>query len=93
MLIARDNQTHFLNALRLITVPGTEMADEGVRTIKEKSIEKATLDRSVAMEPRDYLSKPDWLYELETEAQSRQASGRDKMAAAVVGRLLADHRE
>ncbi|MBN2473373.1 MAG: hypothetical protein JXB62_02100 [Pirellulales bacterium] len=73
MLLARNNQTHFLNALKLIRAPAADTA------IGEGILQKEAT--------RIVAGTPEWLYELATAGSSQKpsrktADGIDQLLAA-----------
>ncbi len=78
MLIARNNTTHFLSALKLISVPRGKAAGQDA-VLKEAGKRESTRSST----------KLDWLYEFDpANAQSRHAE-KDQPIEAVTDRLLA----
>ncbi len=93
MLIARENHTHFLNALRQITVPGTK---DGKRETEMENVSarNAVLEQAADRESgsrRDSLGKLDWLYEFEQMSLQKRSSAKGDSAKEVVDEWFAQH--
>ncbi len=92
MLIARNNPTHFLNALRLITVPDNMAAGEQAsalgRWATQDSVFRETVDREPGR-PVAASSKLDWLHEFDQMSTKERASKRDQSVEAAADEVLA----
>ena len=83
MLIARDNQTHLLNALKLITVPESNGAKNAQL---DATSPKARLDTDESNQNEDSTShKLDWMFEFE---QSQYRPDRRDQVEEAVDELL-----
>ena len=81
MLIARSNQTHLLNALKLIEIPDVK-----------QSAYDAVLEQ-IASQPSKAAEDPadtwDWMYELEQTSEQEQTSKQGNPAEQAVDLILA----
>ena len=87
MLIARNNQTHFLNALKLITVPGGKDADVDTVKAGHGSAHDAVLGQVAEQETPP--TKLNWLHEFEETATRNQPSDKEDPSKGPVEALLA----
>ena len=94
MLIARDNLTHFLSALRLITVPAAKTGLAEAGAIQPGPAHDAALREVAAGHaglPEGASAKLDWLHEFElTSGGKRDSSPREPFGEGLDTRLLAE---
>ncbi len=94
MLIARHNQAHFLNALRLISVPATKAAGENASAVGRRAARDAVFRQAVERDPERLAaasSKLDWLHEFDQMSTQKRPSKRDQSAEAAADEVLAMH--
>ncbi len=92
MLIARNNQTHFLNALRLITALGGKAVGEQALAMGRRAAQDAIFRQAVEREPERPAassSKLDWLHEFDQMSTQKRSSRRDQSAEAAADEVLA----
>ena len=93
MLVARDNRTHFLNALRLITVPDAKSdSAESAPATPTAAARDAVLQRDGARHAEDRAAlsgRPDWVHEFAQGRTARRSSEKSSSVEEAVDRLLA----